>query len=95
MTALGHVYAVSGQRAEAQRALDELHRMAERRYVSPYNLALVHAGLGEPDQAFDWLEQAYEQHAEWVIYLGVDPRLDHLRSTPRFTALLRRVGLAS
>jgi len=61
--------------------------------VSPYSVALVHVGLGESDQAMDWLEKAYVERSDYMPYLGREPMLDGLRSDPRFAALVRRVGL--
>jgi hypothetical protein len=59
--------------------------------VGTYEIALVYAGLGEKDQAFEWLEKAYEAHDKGLIYLKVDPPVDPLRSDPRFQDLLRRM----
>ncbi|MGH9956312.1 MAG: tetratricopeptide repeat protein, partial [Pyrinomonadaceae bacterium] len=69
---LGHAYAVSGQKAEAQRVLDELRNLQERRFVSPYTVAAIYAGLGEKDQSFKWLERAYEERDIWLMNLKVD-----------------------
>lgn len=90
---LGHVYAVSGWRAEAEKTLAELREPSKQPYVSPYEIALIYTGLGENYRAFEWLEQAYQDRSGWLIYLKVEPMLDGLRSDPRFTDLLRRVGL--
>ena len=92
--ALGHAYAVAGKRAEAQRVLDELKEASQRRFISPYGIALIYAGLGEKDQAFAWLNRACDERDNWLNYLKVEPRLDPLRSDARFTVLLRRVGLS-
>ncbi|MGH9348583.1 MAG: tetratricopeptide repeat protein, partial [Vicinamibacterales bacterium] len=94
LSALGHVYGVSGRRAKARKILDELRRLSSRRYVSPYCVGVVHAGLGDTDQAFHWLQQAFDDRSTWLVYLGVDPTLDRLRSDRRFPELLRRIGLA-
>jgi len=91
---LAYAYAVSGQRAEAQKMLDELQETAKQRYIPPYNFALIYTGLGERDQAFLWLEKAYEEHAQNLTHLKANPMFDSLRSDPRFTDLLRRIGLA-
>ena len=74
-------------------ALDELVASAQRVHVPPYHFAILHAGLGDSDQAFAWLEQAYEKHAVDLFTLKVEPMFDCLRSDPRFTNLLRRIGL--
>jgi DNA-binding winged helix-turn-helix (wHTH) protein/TolB-like protein len=92
--ALGHAYAVAGKRTEAQRALDGLKRDSQRRFVSPYGIALVYAGLGDKEQAFAWLNRAYDERDNWLNYLKMEPRLDPLRSDARFTELLRRAGLS-
>ena len=90
----GHTYAVWGKRARAQKALDDLHELSKQRYVSPYYIAAIHTGLNEKDQAFKWLRQACENRSEGMVWIKVDPTLDPLRSSPRFTDLLKRVGLA-
>jgi DNA-binding winged helix-turn-helix (wHTH) protein/TolB-like protein/Tfp pilus assembly protein PilF len=88
---LGYAYAKAGQPAEARAILSELRRAKER--VSAAELAILYAGLGESDQAFQSLERAYSAHDLQLQYLGVDPLLDSLRPDPRFQALMRRVGL--
>jgi len=91
---LAHAYAVSGKRSEARRVLDELTRLRERKYVSAYWIALIYVGLAERDQAWAWLEKVYEERASWLANdFKVDPRLDGLRSDPRYQDLLRRMGL--
>jgi tetratricopeptide (TPR) repeat protein len=91
--ALGYVHAISGNRREAQKALDELRQLSSRRFVAPGHLAAIFAGLGERDRAFECLEEDYREGA-LLTGLKVDPRYDHLRDDPRFAALTRRVGLA-
>jgi TolB-like protein/Tfp pilus assembly protein PilF len=90
---LGHAYAVAGRRMEAQGILDQLNGIASQRYVPSYSVAAIHAALGQTDQAFTWLERAYEEHDSWMDYLGLDPRLDGLRSDARFADLVRRMKL--
>jgi TolB-like protein/DNA-binding winged helix-turn-helix (wHTH) protein/Tfp pilus assembly protein PilF len=90
---LGHAYEMSGQREQARKALDELKALAQKRYVSPDLIAVIHSGLGETDEAFVWLEKAYEERSRSLPFLRVDPMFDNLRADPRFTDLLRRVGL--
>ncbi|NIO42312.1 MAG: tetratricopeptide repeat protein [Burkholderiales bacterium] len=91
---LGHAYAVAGKTAEARKILDDLHRLAEQRYVLPYGFALIHVGLGEHDEALAWLEKAYEERSSWMPFINVEPRLDPLRSDPRLQDLLRRMNLS-
>jgi TolB-like protein len=92
--ALGHAHAVFKRRGLAQKALKELHKLSERRFVSAYDFAIIYVGLDEADQAFKWLERAYEERSfSMLMSLKAEPRLDTLRSDPRFRDLLRRVGL--
>lgn len=90
---LGHAYAISGRRTEALKIRDELRDVATKRYVSPYDMAILHVGLGEYDQAFTWLEKSYAERERWMVTLKVAPALDPLRSDRRFADLMRRVGL--
>lgn len=93
LAALGHAYAVSGQRTEAQKVIGELQETAKRRYVSPYDVATIYAGLGEKEQALAWLEKASEDRSGWLaLWLKVDPKFDGLRADERFRDLLRRIG---
>ncbi len=91
---LGHVHALAGESAEARRILGELLGMSVSRYVSPYDIALTYAGLGDREQTFAWLDKAIEDRSEWVYYIRLDPRLDGLHDDPRFQGLLRRIGRA-
>ncbi|HEV7799159.1 MAG TPA: winged helix-turn-helix domain-containing protein [Pyrinomonadaceae bacterium] len=94
---LGHAYAASGKTAEARQVLSDLHDLSEalgtKRYVSPYTIAAIHTGLGDKDQAFKWLERAYEERDVWLMNLKVDPVFAKLRSDKRFQDLLTRAGL--
>ena len=91
---LGHAYAMAGRKSEARKEVAELERRSRREYVSPYHIALVHLALGDKERAFAWLEKAYQDRYWMMAFLKVDPRLDPLRSDPRYTDLLRRSGLA-
>jgi serine/threonine protein kinase/tetratricopeptide (TPR) repeat protein len=88
---LGHAYARAGQRAEARKLLSELKELSQRRYVSSWDVALIYAGLAEKDQAFTFLESAYQQHV--VMWWYRSPLLDPLRSDSRFVELVHKVGL--
>ncbi len=90
---LGHGYAVAGKIDEARAVLTQLSELSKEKYVSPYDMAIVHVGLKENDQAFAWLEKAFEHRSLWLGYLKVEPQLDPLRTDPRFQELVRRVGL--
>jgi TolB-like protein/Tfp pilus assembly protein PilF len=86
---IGHLYAVSGRHAEARRVLAELVSKSRNSYVSAYDIAVIHAGLGDSGAAFEWLARAVEQRPFFIGWLKVDPRLDGLRKDPRFEGLLR------
>lgn len=90
---LGHVYAISGQRAEAEKILNELREESKQKYVSQYNIAMVYAGLGDKEQAFAWLEKAVAERDSNISQIKVEPAFDGLHSDPRFGELLRRIGL--
>jgi Tfp pilus assembly protein PilF len=92
MAALGFEYAVSGNRAEAQKLIDELDQMSRKSYVSEYYPATIEVGLGERENAVNLLEKAYQERSGALVFIGVDPRFDSLRSEPRFKDLLKRVG---
>jgi serine/threonine-protein kinase len=89
---LGHAYAVAGKSTEAREVLRELHDRAEEQYVPPFGFALVHVGLGEKDEAMDWLEKAYEDRNGWMVSLNVNALLDPLRDEARFQGLLERMN---
>jgi TolB-like protein/Tfp pilus assembly protein PilF len=89
---LAHAYGKAARNEEALRLLEEMEKESSRRHVSPYDVAIINIGLGESETALEWLRRACDEHAGWMIYLNVDPRLDPLRSDPRFKELLRAVG---
>ena len=91
--ALGLAYAGDGRSAAARRVLDELVARARSEYVGSSNLAMIHAGLGDFDQAFEWLEHALRQRDMALVRLADGIEFEALRSDPRFGALVRRVGL--
>ena len=90
---LGYAYATAGKRDEARRILAKLKKKRERTFVSPATIAIVSGALGEKDEAFAWLEKAYEVRDPQLTYLKVGPKFTPLRSDPRFQDLLRRMGL--
>ncbi len=91
---MGRLYAVTGKKAEALQMLAQLRSLARERYVADYNFALVYAGLGEKDKAFEALEKSYRGHTVDMLTLYYDPLMDTLRSDARLAGLLRRVGFA-
>src|SRR5689334_6024001 len=90
---LGHAYAVAGKKAEAQQVLNDLQQLPPQRYVSPYTVAAIYAGLGDQEQAFKWLDRAVEERDIWLMNLKVDPVFAKLRSQRRFTDTLARIRL--
>jgi tetratricopeptide (TPR) repeat protein len=91
--ALGHAYAVWGHKDRAQNVLFELKQLSRRRYVAPFDIAVIYIGLGDKDLTFEWLEKAYRDHSPWLIWLKVDPRFDSLHGDSRYRDLRRRMGL--
>ena len=89
---LGHVYGRAGRRQEAEKILGELQTLLKQGTASPFDLALVYAGLENKDQAFSWLDKALAERAPAMIYVKVDQRFKPLRTDPRFAELLRRIG---
>jgi TolB-like protein/Flp pilus assembly protein TadD len=89
----GHIRAQLGQRAEAEESIRILTEISRQKYVPPYNVAIVYAGLGEVQAALDWLEMAYETRDVRLTFLAVEPKWDTMRSDPGFQGLLRRLKL--
>ena len=91
---LGHIYAGAGRTKDARKVLRQLRELSGQRYVSAYDIALLHAGLGEKEEAFRWLLKVEQDRSEWFAVVNVDPRLEGFHSDPRFASILRSVGLA-
>ena len=91
---IAQTHAVSGRRDEAIRILNSLEEQSKHHYISAYYLALIYAGLNDKEGAFRWLEKAYSDRNEWLVWLKVDPRFDCLWSDSRFPDLLRRLGFS-
>ena len=91
---LEHAYAIAGRRVDAQRVIADLVENSTRRYVSPYDIATVWAGLGDEAQTLRWLEKAHDDRSGWLaLWSKVDPKFDAIRSGSQFQSLLRRTGL--
>jgi adenylate cyclase len=90
---LGYASAVSGKHDQARQVLAELRERAHHTYVKPLAAAWILIGLGAKDLAFSWLDQAYAEHDPYLTLLNADPVYDSLRPDPRFTTLLKKVGL--
>jgi serine/threonine protein kinase/tetratricopeptide (TPR) repeat protein len=93
LAALAYGHAIAGDTAQAKRILGEVKQRSEQTYVQPLAIARIDIALGERDQAFDWLGKAFTDHSAGLVYLRVDPVFDPISADPRFTDLVRRVGL--
>jgi TolB-like protein/Tfp pilus assembly protein PilF/tRNA A-37 threonylcarbamoyl transferase component Bud32 len=95
LTTLGYGYGVANRRADARGVEARLKALSRSRYISPFSLALVSAGLGEDDRSFALLERCYEERSDNMAILRVYPLLERLRRDPRFDALMARVDAAA
>jgi TolB-like protein/DNA-binding winged helix-turn-helix (wHTH) protein/Tfp pilus assembly protein PilF len=86
------IYGLEGKKREAETLIEELREASRHRYVSGFFFAEAYLGLGEKDQAIGWLERAYDDHDQWMVFANSYPGLDGLRSEPRFQALMRRMN---
>ncbi len=92
LAALGHGYAIAGRRAEALKVIRDLQEKSKREFVPSYSIATVYTGLGMKEQAIQYLIKSFDEGSYYMIHLKVEPILDPLRSDPRFTDIMRRVG---
>lgn len=90
---LAYIYGATGRLAEARRILQHLLDSAPQRYLPPFHIAMAYAGVGDAEEAFRWLETAYDERASFMDGLAVTTGFDAIRSDPRFGQLLRRMGL--
>jgi TolB-like protein len=91
---LGFAYARAGRRSDAEQVIRELQELSAKRFVNPDYIAIVYMGLGENDEAIEWLYRATEARTDWPLFFPVDPVLDSLQSDPRYKELLRSIGLS-
>jgi class 3 adenylate cyclase/TolB-like protein/Tfp pilus assembly protein PilF len=89
---LGFAYAKNGQQNKAMQTLNELNRLGQERFVTPFCQAMIYLGTGDNGKAIDWLEKAYAERSVWMGWLKVQPMLDPLRSDPRFQALYKKMN---
>jgi tetratricopeptide (TPR) repeat protein len=92
VSALAHAYALSGNYSEALKLLAQLDALSKKQYVSPFYVAIVYLGLGKNDAAMNWLQKAYADRSNGLVFLKVEPELDPLRSDRRFISLLRKLN---
>jgi len=91
---LGYAYAKAGRKAEAEKLLNQLNELSKQKYVPALSRTEIYAGLGEKQEAIEWLEKAFvERSARLGVSIKNDPIFDPLRSDPRFQDLLRRMNL--
>jgi tetratricopeptide (TPR) repeat protein len=90
---LGYGEAVAHQTGEAKKILEQLKERSQQTYVQPMAMAMIHTGLGNRNEAFDWLGRAFEDRSAGLVYLRVDPVFEPIATDPRFAELIRRVGL--
>jgi hypothetical protein len=94
LTGLGYADAVTGRKEEARKVLARLNELSKREFVSAVWRAKVYAGLREKDNAFEWLEKAFDDRSIISVgFIKTNPMFDPLRSDPRFADLLRRTNL--
>jgi eukaryotic-like serine/threonine-protein kinase len=94
LVGLANIHAMAGRHREAEHVLEEVVTLARTEYVSPFAMAQPYLRLGQYDRAFEWLERAFEERSNGMVYLAVEPVLAPVRSDPRYLDLLKRVGLA-
>jgi TolB-like protein/DNA-binding winged helix-turn-helix (wHTH) protein/Tfp pilus assembly protein PilF len=90
-SALANAYARSGNKAEAEKLLADLIAESKKQYVSPYYLAVVYVGLGKKEEALNWLQKAFADRSNGLVFMKVEPELDDLRSNPRFVTLQQKL----
>jgi TolB-like protein/tRNA A-37 threonylcarbamoyl transferase component Bud32/Flp pilus assembly protein TadD len=93
LASLGRAYAKAGMEKEARATLARLAQASTSRHVSAYHVAVIYIALGDTTAGLDWLERAYDEQSPWIGYLRVDPRVDPVRSHPRFESLLGKTRL--
>ena len=93
LTALGHAQGLAGKKGDAEKVISRLQELSKQQYVSPYQTAVVYAGLDERQLALDWLEKSREERFNWLPFVQIDPVFKNLRSEERFLELSKSLGL--
>ncbi len=93
LAALGNVYGIMGDKEKAREILDTMIVLGKTKFVTSYGVALIYAGIGETDKAFEWINKAYDERSNWLVWLKSDPRWSPISSDKRFAELVHRVGL--
>jgi tetratricopeptide (TPR) repeat protein len=89
---LGYVYGLSGDVDSARKMIEELNKFSSG-YISPYNIALVYAGLGDTENTLSYLEEGLKKRDLFLAWLNVEPMFDSVRQAPRFADFVKRIGL--
>jgi hypothetical protein len=90
---LGHAQALAGKQAEAEKVISRLQELSKQQYVSPFQTAVIYAGLDERKLALDWLQKSRQERFNWLPFIKVDPVFKNLRSEARFVELAKGLGL--
>ena len=93
LTALGHAQGLAGKKSDAEKVISRLQELSKQQYVSPFQIAVVYAGLDERKLALDWLEKSREERFNWLPFVQIDPVFKNLRSEARFLELVKSLGL--
>jgi tetratricopeptide (TPR) repeat protein len=94
LTALGHAQGLAGKRTDAEKVINKLKQLSKQQYVSPYQIAVVYAGMDERKLALDWLEKSRQERFNWLPFVQVDPVFKNLRSEAGFVELVKNLGLS-
>ena len=90
---LGHAYAISGDKKEAEKIITDVNELSKENYVSSFHRSAIHVALKDNDQAFELLEKAFENRDNWLVTINIDPRFDNIRSDSRFIQLLKKLEM--
>ncbi len=93
LAASGFVYGLTGQYAEAEKILEQMAALKNRRYVTPYAIALLYAGMKNKDKTLEWLNQAFTERTNWMVWLKLDPRWAFIKNDQRYISLIQKMGL--
>jgi TolB-like protein/tetratricopeptide (TPR) repeat protein len=94
LTALGHAQGLAGKKSDAEKIISRLQELSKQQYVSPFQTAVIYAGMNERKLALDWLEKSKEERFNWLPFVQVDPVFKNLRSEERFLELSKSLGLS-
>jgi tetratricopeptide (TPR) repeat protein len=93
LAGLGNIFGIIGQKDSAMYYLNKMYTLSSTKYMTPYAFALIYTSLKDYDKAFEYLEKAYVDRANWLVWLKLDPRWDPIRSDKRYAPLVAKIGL--